>query len=757
MTDGAGCSSYSCYDYGWFPDSCFVYVYAYVDSNGLALQALGYTGAQSWSYLWNTGETTETIYVQDPSLNYCVTMTDSDGCVSSACFEPANYCYAWVDVQYADTTTAVLSVYTDPIFQWPGNNTTTYAWSTGDSTPVITVTESGEYCVTVTIGNDCETVTCAYVDFENLGNECSAWVIQYQDSTGQWYAEAWAWGFGTFEYLWHNGDTNSVIPISHQQAYACVTVTSSFGCETVACLDSFFLPCETVISVNYISNTEAILTASSWNDPNQGATFVWNTGEVGPTITVTEEGTYCVTSMAGGCVRETCVDVFFWKQDSCGVWISTSQAPAGTAYTANPWGTPPFTFLWSNGDVNQTTVIDFGIHDLCVTITDANGCQSSGCNYPVDSCYVGITYYGTPSGGSLQVESCDPLAEVNWSTGDSLPWLEITEPGVYCATITTIFGCVTTSCITIDSIIPGEGQNVISGYVFGDTLSSLHGWVNAYFLEQNTGEAFEIADSAQIGANGFYSFNGLPDGVYLLKASLTQGTVGAENYIPTYHLASTTWETATPHVLPNWLPVTTDIWLVRSTGMNGGGVIGGVITDPQHILAEEDVEFRGLTGLEGVEVLLRDAQGQPLNYMWSLEDGSFKFTGLPWGTYRISFDIPGIISPDIWVTLSPENPEQLQITLVVEGGSVAVEEPTSQEINLYPNPATSEINIPVPGINSTFDVRVLDMQGKIVYAGSARNINGVLTVGVGSYAPGLYHVNLQSKENLYFGRFVKQD
>jgi hypothetical protein len=170
----------------------------------------------------------------------------------------------------------------------------------------------------------------------------------------------------------------------------CVTVTSSFGCQAVACLDTFFLPCEAVISVSYVSNNTAVLTAVAWNDPGQQAVYTWNTGLTGPVITLTEEGTYCVSVMAGGCIFEACVDVNF-STDSCGVWISSAQHPAGTAYTANAWGTSPFTYAWSNGATEQTTIIDFGIHELCVTVTDSVGCVATGCNFVFDSCEVVIS------------------------------------------------------------------------------------------------------------------------------------------------------------------------------------------------------------------------------------------------------------------------------------------------------------------------------------------------------------------------------
>jgi hypothetical protein len=757
MYDVNGCTASSCYDNSWGFDSCYVFVSAYIeDSVTFTLQAIVSTPADDFTFLWSTGETTQVIYPVDPSLSYCVTVTDEDGCVAVGCFDSANWCYAWVDLQYVDTTTAVLTVWSDPIFNWPGN-TNSYLWSNGATTQSLTVTESGEYCVTVSLGASCVTEACVYVDFESLGSQCAAWVFTYPDSSGLWFAEVSTWGFGTFEYVWSNGDSNIVTLLTSPDEFVCVTVTSSFGCETIACLDTLNSPCEAVITINYLNDTMAILTASAWIDPGQNAIYQWNTGNDGPVITVGVAGTYCVTIYAGGCVKETCIEVNFSGADFCGVWISEdSSTGAGTLYTANAWGTPPFTFLWSNGGTEQTNFVDFGIHDLCVTVTDANGCVSDACNYPVDSCYAQITYTDIPF-PSLYATSTDPIASVLWSTGDTLTWIPVAVPGPYCVTVTTIYGCESTSCIWVDSSQCGVNLNLISGFVFGDTLAPVSGIVYAYNIEANTGNGFVLADSSSIDHNGYYSISGLNNGAYLLKAVLTPGSPQADDFVPTYHYASPIWETANAHILPNWLTITTDIFLISATDFTGGGVIGGVITDPDHLVAGENEEHRGLDGLNNIEVLLSDAAGKPLNYAMSLQDGSFRFTGLPWGTYRVRFDIPGISSPDIWVTLTPEDPERLQVNLIVNDGTTAVEEPASIEIKLYPNPAKEDINIPVPSINTMYDIMLVDMQGKVVHTGSERNTNGVLKVDISSYPPGLYHIQLHGEQMFYFGRFVKQD
>jgi protocatechuate 3,4-dioxygenase beta subunit len=143
-----------------------------------------------------------------------------------------------------------------------------------------------------------------------------------------------------------------------------------------------------------------------------------------------------------------------------------------------------------------------------------------------------------------------------------------------------------------------------------------------------------------------------------------------------------------------------------------------------------------------VVVLLNDIYGQPLDYAITDETGNYKFENLPFGTYRLSFDIPGLTSPDVWVTLSASEPEKLQVMIIAENGASAVNEPAAEAIHLYPNPAKEQINMALPGSNAIYEIQVLDMQGRIVYAGSARNYNGILSIDVNQYSDGLYHINL---------------
>ncbi|MCD6519980.1 MAG: PD40 domain-containing protein, partial [Anaerolineae bacterium] len=106
------------------------------------------TDASNPSFLWNTGETTQSIDVTEEGT-YTVTVTDGETGLSSSAsgtvtvIEPPT-----VSLESAVTyegASAVLTVQTNAA-------NPSFLWSTGETTPSIVVTEAGTYSVTVTDG-----------------------------------------------------------------------------------------------------------------------------------------------------------------------------------------------------------------------------------------------------------------------------------------------------------------------------------------------------------------------------------------------------------------------------------------------------------------------------------------------------------------------------------------------------------------------------------------------------------------------------
>jgi len=104
-------------------------------------------GVSNASYLWSTGETTQTISIKSANT-YSVTVTDQDGCVS----DDQTVADFSIPVDLDDTTPLCGS--TQATID-AGISGASYAWSTGETSQSITVTTAGPISVTVTDADGC--------------------------------------------------------------------------------------------------------------------------------------------------------------------------------------------------------------------------------------------------------------------------------------------------------------------------------------------------------------------------------------------------------------------------------------------------------------------------------------------------------------------------------------------------------------------------------------------------------------------------
>lgn len=169
------------------------------------------------------------------------------------------------------------------------NQEVEYLWSTGETTKSITVTDSGDYTVTV---KDCK--GCIATDTVNVSiSEVNADAGDDQTICKGGEAMLTATGGGT--YLWSTGETTASIKVSpDQETTYSVTVTSDEGCE--ASDEVMVTVNEEVIAdagddVNTCAGEEVMLTATG-----EGS-YLWSTGETTASITVspTTKTTYSVT------------------------------------------------------------------------------------------------------------------------------------------------------------------------------------------------------------------------------------------------------------------------------------------------------------------------------------------------------------------------------------------------------------------------------------------------------------------------------
>lgn len=166
-------------------------------------------------YLWNTGETTQTIIV-GMTGTYYVIVTDSSGCMGS---DTINVTIPFVDVDLGPDTTVCGCITLDA-----DNQGSTYLWCDGSTYQTFEACTTGMYCVKVITGYGCVDYDTIMITVNpplvvDLGPD----IIQ---NGGTVTLDA---DITNASYLWSTGDTTQTIEVSMSGTYW-VEVTDSLGC-----------------------------------------------------------------------------------------------------------------------------------------------------------------------------------------------------------------------------------------------------------------------------------------------------------------------------------------------------------------------------------------------------------------------------------------------------------------------------------------------------------------------------------------------
>ncbi len=226
------------------------------------------------------------------------------------------------------------------------------------------------------------------------------------------------------------------------------------------------------IPVNFTANPTISVTAASssickgastiLNANATGATsYSWAPGgQTGPSISVSPNTTqvYTVTvSNANSCSSLSTVTVTVTAPPT--ITASSTQTGCSTATgtaTANPsGGTPSYTYLWNNGQANQTaTGLAIGIYT--VTVTDSKGCSNVTTANVTGALAPTVTASGTPASCSApngtataNASGGTPGYSYAWSNGQNGQNATGLAPGSYNVTVTDAGGCSAMTTVNI--------------------------------------------------------------------------------------------------------------------------------------------------------------------------------------------------------------------------------------------------------------------------------------------------------------------
>jgi len=282
-----------------------------------------------------------------------------------------------------------------------------------------------------------------------------------------------------------------------------------------------------------------------------------------------------------------------------------------------------------------------------------------------------------------------------WSTGSTADYITVSSVGEYCLTVTRpADGATATDCI---KVIPNDRLRSGTEYNFQPVEG-----MEVRLFKNNSGQ-FTPLDSLVTDNTGQVLFENVPSGYYILQAVPPVGSPLELQFLPTYYQDNLFWNGATNVFNPGGLaildelPPLNSIRLVPTQMFSGPGGVSGLVQESPGIFGPP--EGGNLEEpLEGVGVFLFDANGTPIAQVFTDVNGNYYFGNLPYGTYTIYIDLPGIspFSTTVIISALKPNPTGIVFTLMNGNFSVGTHELVSNGLRIWPNPTADRLFIDMP-------------------------------------------------------------
>ena len=659
-------------------------------------------GIPPYEYEWITGDTTQTITFLATG-SYCVTITDSVHCGVVKCVNitglPPAVTVQTTDVlctgQMDGTATAIVTDGTPPF---------TYLWNTGDTTALITDLPPGMYTVTVTDNNGCTAVGSGIVsEPPPLSANCSSSDPVCQDDDNGSALSMPVGGTPPYSYLWNTGDTIPGLTGLVAGIYS-VTVTDANGCSDVC---TVVLEDQSNISLS-VSSTD--VTCFGFNNGTASAlaangvppyTYAWSNGQSGANLSGLPPGTYDVTATdALGCTAEGSVSIATPPPLTLMVPhtdVTDCGGSDGTATAMVNGGTPPYNYLWSNGE-STMSIGGLTAGSYTVTVTDANNCTVMGTILVEQPPGIDVTATatdevceGASDGTATAMPSGVPPYLYSWSNGGSTQTITGLAPGMYSVTVTDANGCSGNASVTIlaaptftldlstaDILCFGDATGSATAMAVGGVAPLSYLWstgetspeitgltAGSYTVVVTDAAGCTLSETAMIAQPPLLTLFLQPtdldcagDSDGAISSTVNGGT-------PPY---SYLWDTGDTD--PNLSGLTAGIYALTVTDANGCTVEGSALVDqPPSLQLEVQLQGNVCDPAGVTAAAIVNGGTPPYDYLWSTGDHSATLTGLFDGVYS--------------VTVTDANDCTVSETIVIDPAPVIVVSIQSTDISCF--------------------------------------------------------------------------
>lgn len=486
VTDGAGCTVVECIDVYEPAGISFGLDELNPLCNGQAtgsicIQSL-IGGTPNYAYIWSNG-VTDLCITNVTAGNYCVTVTDANGCTALGCTVLANPPTLTASIPPQNVVNATCNGTCDgqlTVNVGGGAGGYSYLWNTvpAQTTPQATGLCAGvAYVVTVTDASGCTntatrqisqpqaiSVSLAKLSYNGADVSCFG-------STNGGINTTVSGGAGApFGFVWSNAAITQNLVGLASGTYS-VTVNDAAGCTTSATAtlsDPVAVAVSSTVAATiacFGQSTGSVSAAGSGGTGGLNYTWAPAPAANGPIQAGLPANTYTITvTDLNACTASSSV-LLTEPTQLVASFVIDANAQCfgdcnGQATISANGGTAPYTYLWSNGQTgNVGTGLCAGSFD--VTITDAAGCSITvgpivitepaqlTVSAAVTSNYNGreISCFGASDGEVTAIAvGGSPAYTYTWTNGGNTSIINGLPAGNYCVTVTDFAGCTASSC-----------------------------------------------------------------------------------------------------------------------------------------------------------------------------------------------------------------------------------------------------------------------------------------------------------------------
>ncbi len=644
-------------------------------------------GTIPYAFSWSNGQFTEDISNLSAG-NYSCQISDNNGCVTTYSGVVnnigSNLTIAGTSIQDEICGNSMGSI---DITVTGGVLPLTFSWNNGAISEDIYGLNQGNYSVTVTDVNGCNTNGTYSVDNNNGTLVLDPLLVTDENcGNGDGLIDLnYSGGNEPVSIIWSNGSTDEDPELLSAGTYI-VTITDQYGCSltdtAIVQNNSNGFAISDIVSVDENCGDAGGYIDITITGGTTPYVYNWSNGATTEDISGLSAGTYfCTITDSSACdiyLSDTIwnittgitIDGVFTSDDNC-------NNNVGYVDIIVSGGNTPYTYLWNSGQTTED-IFNIGAGNYTCTITDNTGCIIISDTYIINnidgnlsSTYISVGDTCGRYTGMIDLTSVGGFSpyNYNWSNGATTEDLSGLNAGTYTVTITDATGCEDISAIEIQNIFDPDLQ-FVSITVTDDSCGQGNGIIQFQTLVQGS-YIYEIDGNP--GTSPFPEFTGLYEGDYII--SVIDQACRLDSLVSVGNIASFSVDSvvavdencgdATGSISISLNPVSGNYQFNWSNGLStqninnlSAGVYTCVITDDtgcqDNVTAEvvNNASFTATTtvtdencgdGSGSVDIVVTGANGN-VTYQWSNGDSLQSITGLSQGTYSCTITDSSVCS-----------------------------------------------------------------------------------------------------------------